>query len=188
MIRDKDGNAVTEAQNLYVEVDAPYYVDVVDQDTKASLENDFVMKAGESISMSGSYEPACHFTGGNVVYSVEDSNIVKVDENGVLTALKPGTTKLFAAVDIYDAIREYTVTVTENNILGDVNRDGVVDVLDATMIQKYTVEKVILSDSQLNIADVNSDGIVDILDAVIIQKYAVGNEVNYPVGKVIGSE
>lgn len=188
MIRDKDGNAVTEAQNLYVEVDAPYYVDVVDQDTEASLENDFVMKAGESIAMSGSYEPACHFTGGNVVYSVEDSNIVKVDENGVLTALKPGTTKLFAAVDIYDAIREYTVTVTENNILGDVNRNGVVDILDATMIQRYTVEKVILSDSQLNIADVNGDGIVDILDAAIVQKYAAGYEPAYPVGKVIGSE
>ena len=58
-------------------------------------------------------------------------------------------------------------------LLGDVNRDGNVDVIDALEIQKYTVDKVQLDDEQLYIADVNDDGIVDVLDALMIQKFAV---------------
>ena len=58
-------------------------------------------------------------------------------------------------------------------IIGDVNGDGYVDVLDATLVQKYSSEKTKLNDRQLYVADVNNDGIVDVLDAATIQKYAV---------------
>lgn len=58
-------------------------------------------------------------------------------------------------------------------ILGDVNGDGAVDVLDATVIQKIAVDKEELTDSQLYTANVNADGTVDILDATDIQKFAV---------------
>lgn len=58
-------------------------------------------------------------------------------------------------------------------IIGDANGDGVVDILDATLIQKYTVDKASLTDAQKYVADVNDDSIVDILDATDIQKYSV---------------
>ncbi len=57
--------------------------------------------------------------------------------------------------------------------IGDSNEDGIVDILDAALIQKYTVEKATLSDKQREIADVNNDGVVDILDVTDIQKFAV---------------
>ena len=66
--------------------------------------------------------------------------------------------------------------LADNNIgylTGDVNRDGKVDILDATAIQKYSVGKIELDDNQVEFSDVNSDGRVDILDATAIQKYAV---------------
>lgn len=59
-------------------------------------------------------------------------------------------------------------------VIGDVNDDGAIDVLDAAFIQKHAVGKADLTPEQLYVADVNDDGIVDILDAAQIQKYAVG--------------
>ena len=57
-------------------------------------------------------------------------------------------------------------------IIGDVNGDGFVDVLDATLVQKYSSEKSKFNDRQIYVADVNDDGNVDVLDAATIQKYA----------------
>ena len=59
-------------------------------------------------------------------------------------------------------------------MIGDANSDGVVDVLDAAVIQKYSVGKANLTADQLYVADVNNDNNVDVLDAAQIQKYSVG--------------
>ena len=64
--------------------------------------------------------------------------------------------------------------------IGDLNNDGISDVLDAVMIQKYTVDKMELNKQQLLAADVNNDNIVDILDAIMIQKFAAGKIEGYP--------
>ena len=63
---------------------------------------------------------------------------------------------------------------TKPYMIGDANSDGVVDVLDAAVIQKYSVGKATLTANQLYVADVNNDNNVDILDAAQIQKYSVG--------------
>ena len=56
--------------------------------------------------------------------------------------------------------------------MGDVNNDGVVDILDAVLVQKYSADKAELSQEQIKVADFNGDGNVDILDATAIQKTA----------------
>ncbi len=58
--------------------------------------------------------------------------------------------------------------------LGDVNRDGSVDVLDSIDIQKYTIDKIEFDEEQLSVADLNNDEEINVLDALIIQKYVVG--------------
>ncbi|MGN0441708.1 MAG: dockerin type I repeat-containing protein, partial [Acutalibacteraceae bacterium] len=78
-------------------------------------------------------------------------------------------------------MREYTVTVSAENVtqdvkiclLGDVNSDGKINMLDAIFVQKNGVGLITLSDAQLQSADVNGDGKVNIRDAIIIQKYAL---------------
>ena len=60
----------------------------------------------------------------------------------------------------------------EGKITGDLNGDGAADILDATIIQKYAVDKAKLTDLQLNTADVNNDNAIDIFDANEIQKLA----------------
>lgn len=58
-------------------------------------------------------------------------------------------------------------------LLGDVNGDGEITVVDATIIQKYIVGQTTLDDETFNVADVNKDGAVTVVDATLIQKFVV---------------
>lgn len=60
-------------------------------------------------------------------------------------------------------------------MIGDVNLDGHVNVLDATEISKYIVSISTLSDVQRELADYNHDGEINVVDATEIQKLVVGN-------------
>lgn len=59
-------------------------------------------------------------------------------------------------------------------ILGDVNRDGKINIVDVTRIQKSLAMIATLSYYQTTVADVNGDGVINIFDATEIQKYSVG--------------
>ena len=56
---------------------------------------------------------------------------------------------------------------------GDVNLDGVVDIKDATVIQRYLVGSQTLSDKALRAADFNGDGNISISDATEIQRFII---------------
>ena len=55
-------------------------------------------------------------------------------------------------------------------IVGDVDGDGLVTVVDATLIQKYAARLENLSSAQLAVADTTKDGSVNVKDATQIQK------------------
>ena len=59
-------------------------------------------------------------------------------------------------------------------MLGDVNNDGKINMLDAILVQKHGIGLTALTDTQLQIADVTGDGNVNIRDAILIQKYSLG--------------
>lgn len=56
--------------------------------------------------------------------------------------------------------------------LGDINNDGVVNVMDATELQKHIAGTTTLDDEALLRADVDSDDSINIKDATLIQKYS----------------
>ena len=58
-----------------------------------------------------------------------------------------------------------------NEIKGDVNFDGVVDIIDVGIIQMYIAGLRSLNETQITYADINEDGLVDIRDAGKIQLY-----------------
>ena len=80
------------------------------------------------------------------------------------------------------ADREYTVIVANSDVIrnakifaiGDVNSDGDISVVDATLIQKYIVGLENLTDLQKKSAEVNDDNEISVVDATLIQKYIVG--------------
>lgn len=65
---------------------------------------------------------------------------------------------------------EMANSYTPSIVLGDADKDGNITVLDATLIQKYSVQLVSFIPSQITAGDVNGDGIVNILDATEVQK------------------
>lgn len=61
----------------------------------------------------------------------------------------------------------------KETLLGDVNGDGEITVVDSTILQKYIVGQTTLDDETLNVADVNKDGAITVVDATLIQKFVV---------------
>lgn len=68
----------------------------------------------------------------------------------------------------------YTINPYDLTLVGDVNGDGTVSILDATVIQKYLAGSVQLDDSRKAVGDVNGDGTISVTDATLIQKYIAG--------------
>lgn len=59
-------------------------------------------------------------------------------------------------------------------IIGDVNFDGSVDILDVTLIRRYLVDNVVFYDNQKPVADFDRDGEITVIDATYIQRMEVG--------------
>ena len=64
--------------------------------------------------------------------------------------------------------------VLDGDKTGDVNGDGVVDILDATEIQKYAAESTNFTPEQFELGDINKDGYCDVIDALLVQKSVIG--------------
>lgn len=74
---------------------------------------------------------------------------------------------------------EPTTVPEPKYIFGDVNCDGVIDITDATTVQKIALTYADTTSSMTNyLADVNGDGRISIVDVTYIQKYIVGGYTN----------
>lgn len=60
-----------------------------------------------------------------------------------------------------------------NAVYGDVNGDGDITIVDATLVQKHVVQLETLSADKQILADVNEDNTISVVDATLIQKYIV---------------
>lgn len=67
----------------------------------------------------------------------------------------------------------FCVVAKETVILGDVNNDGNVSIMDATQIQFYLADLLGVDELDVSLADVDGNGTVAIMDATTIQLYLV---------------
>lgn len=73
--------------------------------------------------------------------------------------------------NICTSSKSFTIgSVSQDYEIGDVNLDGYVNINDATIIQKYSIELCELNETQIKLADINSDSVVNVSDATCIQK------------------
>ena len=68
-------------------------------------------------------------------------------------------------------------------LLGDVNGDGNINVVDATLVQKYIASIEELDKDALKRAEVSGDGDISVVDATLIQKYAADLIDKFPADK-----
>ena len=64
----------------------------------------------------------------------------------------------------------YTIHIKYVPIIGDLNRNGRLDIIDVTIFQRHLAEFELLDSDALSIADVNGDNSIDVLDVTCIQK------------------
>ena len=88
-------------------------------------------------------------------------------------------------VDQIPSLAEYLLRVNRRVIVGDVDGDGEVTVIDATYIQRKLADLPV--DGYVDAAaDTDGDGEVTVLDATFIQRYIAGLSAPEGVGKPIG--
>ena len=98
----------------------------------------------------------------------------------IITALTAGITVSADQTDTAD-----TAAAKENLILGDVDGDGVVTIIDATAIQRWLAEFISLSDTAIARADADLDGDTLITDATHIQNCVARSPGTYYLGLTI---
>lgn len=120
------------------------------------------------------------YTPGGVYKSSFTDEIVH--KNATLYYYQTGTGKYVITVSKPQCVtRVYEVNVDKKDVNlvvkitvpYDVNMDGVINVVDATLVQKYIVGLEDFDDYTFKIADTNGDGTISIIDATNIQKKIV---------------
>jgi hypothetical protein len=83
----------------------------------------------------------------------------------------------WAGMNPTDGGTVYTFTIAYEKtepILGDVDQNGILDISDVTLIQKFIASVETLTDEQQTLADFDNDGDITIIDATTIQKQLAG--------------
>ena len=111
----------------------------------------------------------------DVYLDLEFFTLAYVDGDGIVqdaSIVDYGEMQDISGIAGFENAEISTSTVIEGNIMmGDINDDGMISVIDVTMILKYSVGTQSLTASQMKAADVDKDGIVNVKDATMIQKY-----------------
>ena len=80
---------------------------------------------------------------------------------------------------------ETTAPVVKKILIGDADLNEVITISDATVIQKYIVEMITFTETQLIAGDCDLDDRVGIKDATLIQKYIVDFDETESVGEYV---
>ena len=70
-------------------------------------------------------------------------------------------------------------------MLGDADNSGDIDVIDATFVQRYSIEAFIPCEDTIMYADVDSSGDVSSIDATFILRHLIHISVGYPIGEYV---
>ena len=123
------------------------------------------------------------FDGYNALYSFtgydEGDYIIEINNGGtdyfqMLVLLRTEQGEYVVNDSDYGFFNKKTyISATEEDdvLIGDANGDGVVNITDATTVQKHIAQLIELEGDCLKAADANGDGTVNIADATQIQKY-----------------
>lgn len=118
---------------------------------------------------------------GCLITAVDGELIVTAGGESIPTGIKTAFTNDELRFDILGSERTEGVCgpcekLSERPVYptGDADLDGTVDITDATVIQRYDVKMIKLSDTALRLADVDRDGDVCTVDATLIRRYLLG--------------
>ncbi len=164
----------------------------IKKDTAASItlnQSSLVMKKGEREALVATTNPE-YLQEMQLTWSSSNPEVAEVTADGIITALSEGETVITLSLNSKNLTARCKVLVEAapeerssgragRSGLGDLNDDGVVNVLDVILVLQHILEIKELDAAAAPRADVNGDDKVDIQDAALIMRYALGLIENY---------
>ena len=135
----------------------------------------------------GAYNLALKEQNYNNWYSDEDWERFETTRASLGKALE---TKLDTKISnaFYDMLYSYNVMTNRYTLKGDINKDGVVNIMDVTLIQKYLVGDADLTGAQKMLTSAYNYENININEATTIQKYSINLLSEMPNNKVFLSD
>lgn len=125
--------------------------------------------AGKQQKLKTAVSPASALVSSKVKYTSSNEKVATVNEAGVVTGIRAGEATITATINGVKATT--TVKVSGSALIGDVDRDGVISIMDVTYIQKYLAKSENFDSTQMLLADTDGNERITILDATFIQMY-----------------
>ena len=97
-------------------------------------------------------------------WSTSNGNVVTINQTGEITPVNAGTANIYLTLNNSQAV--CSVTVEEQYLKGDVNKDGKITIYDVIQILNQSILGGDLTDDMLYIMDYNEDETVTIYDAI----------------------
>lgn len=122
----------------------------------------------------------------DVIWSSSNSDVVKVDDDGVMTRTGYGYSTI--SVCTYDGEFVDTFPVKINGfgfVYGDISDNGVIDGEDITYLRGYLYEGQSLTDVQKQASDLDGNGIINEDDLEILRKYIYEEIYFFPVESMV---
>ncbi len=102
---------------------------------------------------------------------LSNSRVASVDENGLVTALAAGKTRIYTVVRGKVLVCNITV---KDGLCGDINFDNEVTLIDAVLLNKHVAGIIPLNDVVMHNADCCDDGEINALDVLTLLSYLSG--------------
>ncbi len=97
------------------------------------------------------------------------------------TTTESTATTTETTVSIYQPITSSNNTTVDDILLGDINLDGEVSILDIVKFSKYNTSIVNLNETQRHAADCNCDSKIDFNDLIILMRYVIRLTEDYEI-------
>ena len=164
-----EGYKVEDGQS---NVTLDYTVNFFDEN---NIVNDFTLsqttitlEQGESTTVPLTLSPS-GAVADSIVWSTEDTHYIRVSEDGTIRAIRPGTATVKVNVDGIEKTITVNISGNTNFLLGDLDRNGVVDANDASIaleLYKSTTGEFDVED--ILRGDLDNNDLIDANDASLI--------------------
>ena len=108
-----------------------------------------------------------------IIYSSTNTDVITIRQDGLITAIGEGQAQINILCG--NVLKTINVIVTPYQ-KGDVNRDGAINSIDASMVIDIYKSNNTITQEELNIADMNNDQSINSVDASMIIDMYKNNE------------
>ena len=111
----------------------------------------------------------------NLIYKTNDNSVAIVSKNGLITAVGEGKAVISVINSEYDVVQINITVIPINKITGDCNNDGIFNISDVVLLQKWLLAVPNTHIEDWKAADLYEDNILDVFDLCMMKRKLINN-------------